>query len=209
MSKDYFNQVAVDWDSMRQDFFSENIRRQAIRAAGDHSSGIVVDLGCGTGFMTQALIEQAAEVYALDESEEMLALVQNKFGDKPNLQCLRVDGHRLPLPSASIDAVFANMYLHHIEDPLIEIKEIHRILKPGGGIYITDLMQHDFEFLRTEQHDKWLGFKKEQLIEWYEKAGFATIEHRLINEQCCSESNCSAQSAQIDVFLAQALKRGN
>ena len=37
----------------------------------------------------------------------------------------------LPLPDASVDAVFANMYLHHCPDPLAAIREMVRILRPG------------------------------------------------------------------------------
>jgi len=48
------------------------------------------------------------------------------------------------------------MYLHHVEDPPAAIKEMVRILKPGGKIVITDADEHNYEFLRTEQQDRWL-----------------------------------------------------
>jgi ubiquinone/menaquinone biosynthesis C-methylase UbiE len=55
------------------------------------------------------------------------------------------------------------MLLHHVENPKVAIKEMVRILKPGGMIVITDLDEHKFEFLKTEQHDRWMGFKREDV----------------------------------------------
>lgn len=63
----------------------------------------------------------------------------------------------------TIDIVFANMYLHHIDSPQVAREEMARISKMGGKLIITDMDEHEFEFLRKEQHDRWLGFKREDI----------------------------------------------
>ena len=47
----------------------------------------------------------------------------------------------------------ANMYLHHVEEPLSAIKEMIRFLKPGRKLVITDLYEHNLDFLIKEHHD--------------------------------------------------------
>ncbi len=84
---------------------------------------------------------------------------------------------RLPSAYASVDYAFANMYLHHVEHPVIAIKEMARIVKPGGRVVITDLDEHTFEFLVAEQHDRWMGFKREDVKRWFEDAGLDGTRH--------------------------------
>lgn len=56
--------------------------------------------------------------------------------------------------------VFANMCPHHVENPPEAIREMARVVQPGGRLVITDLEPHDFTFLREEHHDRWMGFAR-------------------------------------------------
>ena len=56
---------------------------------------------------------------------------------------------RLPLPDAAVDAAFANMYLHHCPDPQEAIREMVRILRPGGRLVITDMDTTSYEWLKS------------------------------------------------------------
>jgi ubiquinone/menaquinone biosynthesis C-methylase UbiE len=69
----------------------------------------------------------------------------------------------LPLPSDSIDAAFANMVLHHAEDPEAMLREMARVVRPGGAVIITDEIEHPYAWMREEHADVWLGFGKEQV----------------------------------------------
>ena len=64
-----------------------------------------------------------------------------------------------------------------------------RILKPGGKLVITDLDEHDHEFLRTEQFDRWLGFKREDVRRWYAEAGLVEVGVECTDDNCCSASS--------------------
>ena len=57
----YFAEVAGDWDEIRSGFFTEAMRDAAIRKANLPSDAVVADVGTGTGFMIQGLLDQAAE----------------------------------------------------------------------------------------------------------------------------------------------------
>ena len=202
-SKKYFDDVSNQWDTMRQSFFPDNIREKMCEIAQVKAGLTAVDIGAGTGFVTQELLDRKLRVIAIDQSQEMLDVLMNKFSSKGEIICLQADAYMIPLESESIDYVRANMFLHHIENPGQAILEMARILKPGGKLVITDLDRHDYEFLRKEQFDVWLGFERSDITEWFTKADLSNIKIEDLNEKCCCES-CS--SVAINIFIASAEK---
>lgn len=206
-SESYFNAIASDWDQMQQSFFSEKIRSEVLSQVNLREGMTVADIGAGSGYMTEGLIDSPVTVIAVDQSEEMLKVLQSKFGDSGKVVCLKGDSDHLPLADHSVEYAFGNMYLHHVEDPSVAILELFRIVKPGGKVIITDLETHEFEFLRTEQFDRWLGFERTDLRHWFEIAGFTDIRISRTGEQCCADSTCSDTTARIHVFLASGTKQ--
>jgi hypothetical protein len=61
-----------------------------------------------------------------------------------------------------------------------------RILKSGGKIIITDLDEHNFEFLRTEHQDRWMGFKRDDVRKWFSISGLENISVECVGENCCA-----------------------
>ena len=98
------------------------------------------------------------------------------------------------------------MYLHHVKDPLVAITEMVRILKPGGKLVITDIDTHNYEFLRTEQFDIWLGFEREDIKEWFLSANLRDLEINCLIGNCCANSTTSDEIAEISIFLAMGTK---
>ena len=88
----------------------------------------VVDLGCGTGSLTAALVEQGGNVIGLDASPEMLATAQTRF---PKLCFQLADATTFTLADP-VDAVFSNATLHWVQQPEAVISQVYRALKPGG-----------------------------------------------------------------------------
>lgn len=202
-SREYFADIAQRWDSISADFFSEAVRDKAIDLARVRKGSVAADVGAGTGFLTAGLLQRGVRVIAIDQSEEMLEEIQSKYGSA-DLRCVTGEAETLPLPAASVDGVLANMYLHHVERPSLAVQEIARILRPGGRVVITDLDEHGFEFLRTEQHDRWLGFNREQIEMWFDTAGLYNIVVEDLGEKCSSGSETSQEKAAVSIFAAHA-----
>lgn len=200
-SKDYFDQVADQWDTMRTAFFSEAVREKACAAAGVRAGQLAADIGAGSGFITEGLLQRGVSVIAVDQSEVMLAEMRRKFAGA-DLDLRLGQAESLPVADASVDAVFANMYLHHVERPVQAIGEMRRVLKPRGRLVITDLDEHNFEFLRTEQYDRWLGFKRLDVSAWFMQAGLVSVTVDSVGESCCADSSCGSQTATVSIFLA-------
>jgi ubiquinone/menaquinone biosynthesis C-methylase UbiE len=207
-STGYFNQVARQWDEMRQVFFSDTVREQAYAAAKIQPGERAADIGAGTGFVTEGLLQRGAAVIAVDQSQAMLAVLAEKLGAAGQLECRTGQAEALPVESGSMDAVFANMFLHHVEDPAAAIAEMTRLLKPGGRLVITDLDQHEHDFLRTEQHDRWMGFQRRDVRQWFKQAGLSEVRSESIGSDCCTGSQCGCGSASISIFLVYGVKDG-
>ncbi|MDE3089853.1 MAG: methyltransferase domain-containing protein [Chloroflexota bacterium] len=202
-SKTYFDQVAQKWDAMRASFFSEQVREKAYAAAQVRAGEYAADIGAGTGFIAEGLRQRGLRVIAVDQSEAMLAELSRRFD---GIDC-RLGGEvNLPIPSATMDHAFANMYLHHVESPRNAIQEMARIVKPGGKVVITDLDEHQFEFLRTEQSDRWMGFKREDVRQWFVGAGLKNVVVDGVGANCCADSKCGSEHARVDIFVASGEK---
>jgi ubiquinone/menaquinone biosynthesis C-methylase UbiE len=203
-TREYFDQVADQWDGMRQRFFGEGVRRAAMRAAAVGPGMLVADVGTGTGFLAEAALDAGARVIGIDISDGMLAQVTARFGGRA-FEARHGDTAALPLGDAEADAVLANMVLHHAEDPPSAIREMARILKPGGRLVITDADSHTHEWLRTEQHDRWLGFDRTDIDRWFRDAGLEDVSVGDTQELCSPTSECGTQAA-IRIFIASGCK---
>lgn len=205
-SKEYFKEVAGQWDTMRKSFFSEDIREKAYSVAEVKSGRTAADIGAGTGFVTEGLLNRGLKVIAIDNSVEMLEQMKKKFASGSNVDCRLGESEKLPVEDGTVDYAMANMYLHHVENPLAAIREMTRIIKPGGKLVITDLDEHSHEFLRTEQHDRWMGFKREEIQKWFSEAGLKNITVDCAGGNCCASSDCGCNKASISVFVARGEK---
>ena len=124
------------------------MRDRALAVANVHEDRIAADIGCGTGFITEGLVQRGLSVIAVDGSEAMLSQMKQKFACMNLIDYRLGEAGSLPIQDQTVDYAFANMYLHHVDVPPEAIREMARILKPGGVLVITDLDVHGFEFLR-------------------------------------------------------------
>lgn len=201
-SRDYFDLMAPEWDKMRAYFFSPVVRDKALSAAGVKPGQTAADIGAGTGFITEGLIQKGLTVIAVDRSEEMLAEMRRKFAGVEGIDYRAGEGEHLPIPDETVDYAFANMYLHHAEFPAQAIREMRRTLKLGGKLVITDLDEHEFRFLRDEHHDRWMGFQRASIRQWFKDAGLKNVMVDCVGEQCCAQSASGGEHASISIFVA-------
>ncbi len=205
-SREYFDNVAPQWDSLRREFFSDDLKKRAVDASGILPGTVAADVGAGTGYVTEELLLRGAAVVAVDQSRMMLEELEKKWGSTGRVRTVLGTEDDLRLADGAVQAAFANMYLHHTEKPEAAIREMTRILRPGGKLVITDLDEHTFEFLRTEQHDRWLGFQRSQIQEWLEQSGLIDVRVTSADESCCSTSSTSSNRAKVSVFIAVGTK---
>ncbi len=186
-------------------FFSEKIRDEVVMKVKTEFGKTAADIGANTGFITEGLLNAGLNVIAVDSSPEMLEVLKQRFGHLREVQIVLTSRDKINISDDSVDYVFANMYLHNMEDPLSIIKEMRRILKPGGKLAITDLTEYDNEeFLKKHNH-RWPGFNMPDLYEWFVKAGLKEISIEVLAPSCSYESACEDKLS-FGIFLAYGEK---
>lgn len=203
-SKEYFDRIGSEWDQMQKRFFSSSVRETALSVASVTAGESAADIGAGTGFITEGLLELGLTVVAVDQSESMLAALRSKFPSK-DVDCRIGSAELLPLDNESMDHVFANMYLHHVDDPPNAVVEMVRALKTGGKLVVTDLDTHDFEFLKIEQHDRWMGFERRDVERWFLDAGLIDVNVDCVGQSCCTTSD-EGRDVAISIFVASGTR---
>jgi len=201
-SKNYFEKVANQWDQMRKSFFSDKVRKVAVAKADIQAGKLAADIGAGAGFITEELIQNGLTVIAVDQCQAMLDEMKKKFDRFDSVEYRIGESNKLPIQNETVDYVFANMYLHHVDLPEVAIREMVRVLKTGGKVVVTDMDEHEFEFLRKEQHDRWLGFKRDDIERWFKEAGLKNVKVDCVGEDCCTDSDEGREKASVSLFVA-------
>jgi len=99
--------------------------------------GRYLDLGCGTGRFTAILAQTfACLVVGIEPSEAMLAVARAE--DLPGVEWKQGSAESIPLESGSVGLVFMSQVFHHLSRPQEALREIHRVLTPGGSLVIRN-----------------------------------------------------------------------
>ena len=93
-----------------------------------------VDVGCSAGFIADELALAGATTSGVDIDEPGLARARERFGDRVDFRVAR--GEDLPFDDDSVDVVVLNHIYEHVVDPEAVVADIHRVLRPGGLLYL-------------------------------------------------------------------------
>jgi ubiquinone/menaquinone biosynthesis C-methylase UbiE len=96
----------------------------------------VLDLACGTGEVTRALLAAGHRVTGIDFSADMLEIAKAKHGSRADLYLC--DAERLMESDNTFDAAITRHLVWTLTDPAAALAEWHRVLKPGGRLLIID-----------------------------------------------------------------------
>ena len=103
-------------------------------------AGKVVDLGSGTGYCTEKLVERGYQMISLDLSKSMLDYARKKSLSNETIY-VHADMEALPFCDNSCDAVISSLSFQWSENPARLFGEVHRILKPGGFLLFSTLCE--------------------------------------------------------------------
>jgi len=122
-------------------------RRRLVAAVKLHNPKDILDLATGSGdvaFSLSRSLPPAVKITGMDFCQPMLdeaVVKQRANGHYPNIAFIPGDGMALPLADATFDAVTISFGLRNMADRLQSLREMHRVLRPGGRLYVLEFSQ--------------------------------------------------------------------
>ena len=144
----------------------------------------VLEIGCGTGYFTREIVKTGALVTAIDISPELLDIAKQEIIES-NVHFMIDNAYELSFGDHTFDSVVGSSVLHHLE-PEKAIRELFRVLKPGGSFYFTEpnmmnpqiALQKNIPALKRRLGDSpdETAFFRWPLKKLMQKTGFTAIE---------------------------------
>lgn len=189
--------------------FLTRIRNRVLREAKLRPGERVVDIGAGTGLLAleaHRRLKEAGYVLALDISFDALAECRRQATaarQGSSVGCAVADALKLPLADQSVDVVMMRSVLIYLADKPAGIRELYRVLKPGGRVSIFEPINEVYERARQRLRDssvydalqpewgqiqhyydrhkaQWwgpmVGWNERDLSIWFEDAGFSNLK---------------------------------
>jgi ArsR family transcriptional regulator len=175
----FFSTSHAAWDAMRAEMIGSRTDLLALLDLLDDEL-VVGDLGCGTGLLTEALAPCVGRVIAVDESGPMLTDARTRLKKHSNVELRTGAVEDLPIDDEELDVAILFLVAHFIADPAALMREVQRVLKPGGKFLLADFIIHERTDYAIQLGHVWQGFDEAQVIGWLQETGFVGCRYRAL-----------------------------
>ncbi|WP_254543055.1 methyltransferase domain-containing protein [Halomarina pelagica] len=176
----FYKYLSKVYDQVNPFIWNEEMRAEALDLFGIEAGDAVLDVGCGTGFATEGLLERTENVHGLDQSVHQLEKAWAKFGKTGPVDFYLGDAERLPFEDDAFDAVWSSGSIEYWPDPVATLAELRRVVEPGGTVLVVGPNYPKSSVFQRLADAIMLFYDEDEADRMFREAGFETFEHHLM-----------------------------
>ncbi|MEI6122559.1 MAG: class I SAM-dependent methyltransferase [Bacteroidota bacterium] len=176
----HFDTVAREWDkNLVHAKRTEAIAAALLQMAPMHYAMKALEFGAGTGLLSFALKDHLAEITLMDNSAEMIKVIEEKIAAAgiKNMHAVLFDLEKKSYKTKKFDIIYSQMALHHVHNIEDLFARFSNMLLPGGTIAIADLYLEDGTF-HDGDFTGHRGFDPDKLFEIYMLSGLKNVSYK-------------------------------
>lgn len=180
-----FTQWAKNYDNPFTSITFQQTNSKIVNLLNPKANSSLLDVGCGSGILLNKLLSlhNNMKLFGLDITPKMVEVAKVKFNNNPEVKITLGSAIKMPYKDNSFDYVTCASSFHHHPDPAISIKEMVRVLKPGGKLLILDgcvdgTLRKFLSQLENFYHNEGKTFRltKKEMYDLYKHAGLIQIK---------------------------------
>ncbi|WP_313691537.1 methyltransferase domain-containing protein [Halorarum halobium] len=173
----FYKYLSRVYDTVNPYIWDDRMRNRALDWFDADRDDRVLDVGSGTGFATEGLLNHVDEVHALDQSMDQMERAFAKFGKRGKVRFYRGDAERLPFADDSFDKLWSSGSIEYWPNPVDALAEFRRVTKPGGTVLVVGP-----DYPKTKPFQKladaiMLFYDAEEAERMFRGAGFSEMNH--------------------------------
>ncbi|WP_224448001.1 methyltransferase domain-containing protein [Haloprofundus salilacus] len=176
----FYKYLSKVYDQVNPFIWNEQMRTEALALLDIEQGDRVLDVGCGTGFGTEGLLQHTDDVHGLDQSVHQMEKAFQKFGKRDKVKFYRGDAERLPFTDDSFDIVWSSGSIEYWPNPVDALAEFRRIVKPGKQVLVVGPNYPKTTVMQKVADSIMLFYDEEEADRMFEEAGFEDVEHVLM-----------------------------
>ncbi|WP_248897974.1 methyltransferase domain-containing protein [Haloplanus halobius] len=173
----FYKYLSTVYDRINPFIWNEEMRAEALELLDLDAGDRVLDVGCGTGFGTEGLLQYTDDVHGLDQSAHQMAKAFEKFGRTGRVNFYRSDAERLPFAENSFDAVWSSGSIEYWPNPVDALTELRRVVKPGGSVLVVGPNYPSSSVFQRIADAIMLFYDAEEADRMFSEAGFEDVNH--------------------------------
>jgi len=176
----FYKYLSRVYDRVNPFVWTEAMRDEAVAMLDLAPDDRVLDVGCGTGFATEGLLEAVEAVHGIDQSPHQLAQAYPKFGKRGPVRFHLGDAERLPFEDDAFDVVWSSGSIEYWPDPVATLRELRRVARPGGQVLVVGPNEPTGRVRRALANAMMLFYTEAEAERMFAAAGFTDVRHRLL-----------------------------
>ncbi|WP_137286606.1 methyltransferase domain-containing protein [Halorussus salinisoli] len=173
----FYKYLSKVYDTVNPFIWNEEMRDEALAMLDIQEGDRVLDVGCGTGFATEGILEHTRNVHGLDQSVHQLEKAWAKLGKHDPVSFYRGDAERLPFEDDSFDVVWSSGSIEYWPDPVATLRDMRRVVKPGGKVLVVGPNNPKSSVMQKVANAIMLFYDREEADRMFREAGYVDIEH--------------------------------